>query len=273
MTSFDAGNAMQNIYSIRFATQSGRASFPEPTNCGTKAISGWPRSGPLIVAMVFCFITIASGCVEVTPIEPPTTSSTPTKPADPNAVASKTATELQAPDTAATRAESDVKAAAEQSLVLQELDWNQLQELVASHKGKVVVVDLWSTSCEPCLREFPHLVAMQKQHPTDVVCISYDCDFIGAKKKPVSYYRERVLKFLESVEAKTIINTMSTVAADELFEQIDVASIPAVYVYDQSGKLAKRFDNSTPASATEEGISYETQIGPMVSELVKAAQN
>lgn len=153
------------------------------------------------------------------------------------------------------------------------MNWEQLQELVASHKGKVVVVDIWSTACEPCLREFPRLVALQQRHPQDVVCIGFDCDFAGAKNKPVAYYRERVLKALNSMDAGQVINGMSTLAADELFQKIDLDSIPAVYVYDRAGKVAKRFDNRTPASPTEEGISYELQIDPLVAELVKAAQN
>ncbi|MDB5346455.1 MAG: thiol-disulfide oxidoreductase [Schlesneria sp.] len=157
-----------------------------------------------------------------------------------------------------------------ESLALQEINWEQLQEVVASHKGKVVVVDIWSTSCEPCLREFPHLVALQQRHPDDVVCISFDCDYIGAKNKAVGYYRERVLKQLTSQHAVKLINGMSTTAADELFQQLDIDSIPAVYVYDRTGKLSKRFDNRTPAGDSEEGISYEKQIDPLVADLVKA---
>ena len=159
------------------------------------------------------------------------------------------------------------------AIELRELNWEQLQQLVAHHKGRVVVVDLWSTSCEPCLIEFPHLVALQKRHPDDVVCISFDCDFIGAKNKPVAYYRERVLKFLTSQNAGQIINGISTLAADELFDKLNVDSIPAVYVYDQTGKLSKRFDNRTPVSETEEGISYEKQINPLVAALLKAENN
>ncbi|HEY4261439.1 MAG TPA: TlpA disulfide reductase family protein [Schlesneria sp.] len=161
-------------------------------------------------------------------------------------------------------------AAASDTFELKELSWDQLQEVVTNHKGKVVVVDIWSTSCEPCLREFPHLVALQQRHPADVVCISFDCDFIGAKNKPVALYRERVLKQLTSQHAEKLINGMSTIAADELFQQLDIDSIPAVYVYDRTGKLSKRFDNRTPASDSEEGISYEKQIDPLVADLVKA---
>jgi hypothetical protein len=61
---------------------------------------------------------------------------------------------------------------------------------------------------------------------------------------------------------------MSTVAADELFVEMELDSIPAVYVFDREGKLSKRFDNRTPADGGE-GISYETQINPLVAELVK----
>ena len=154
-------------------------------------------------------------------------------------------------------------------LELRDMNWEQVQAFLAEHKGKVVVVDVWSTSCEPCLQEFPHLVAMQQRHGDDVVCVSFDCDYIGAKNKSVDYYRERVLKALTEMKAETIINLMSNVAADELFQQMDLDSIPAVYVFDRDGKLAKRFDNRTPAGGGVEGISYETQIDPLVAELVK----
>lgn len=149
--------------------------------------------------------------------------------------------------------------------------WADVQKLVAESAGKVVIVDLWSTSCEPCLREFPHLIALQQKHADNVVCVSFDCDYIGARKRPVEYYRERVEKFLTEQKAGHVINLMSSTPADELFEALEVGSIPAVYVYDAAGKLAKRFDNSTPASETEEGISYELQINPLVAQLVSTA--
>jgi thiol-disulfide isomerase/thioredoxin len=199
--------------------------------------------------------------------------------ADDSATTPRTATtdaETPSPDTSEAPKATDAAnppAATEQpaaDIKLQDMNWDQLQELVAAKSGKVVIVDIWSTSCEPCLREFPHLVALQKRFPDDVVCISFDCDFIGARNKPLDYYRERVLKNLASQKAEGLINVICTTAADELFTQIDVDSIPAVYVYDRAGKLAKRFDNRTPAGGAEEGISYETQINPLVAELVKA---
>lgn len=159
-------------------------------------------------------------------------------------------------------------AAARAAVKLQVATWEDVQKVVAGAKGKVVVLDLWSTACEPCMEEFPHLVKLQHQH-ADTVCISFSVDFAGIRNKPPEFYRERVEVFLAGQEASGVRNYLCSQPADELFEKIDLDSIPAVYVYDRRGKLVKRFDNRTPAKAGAEGISYETQVMPLVSELVK----
>jgi thiol-disulfide isomerase/thioredoxin len=147
------------------------------------------------------------------------------------------------------------------------VDWAAVQAEVAKHAGKVVVLDVWSTACEPCMREFPHLVALQAEHPEDVVCIAFSVDYAGIKSKPPEFYLPRVTEFLESQKADKVIHLMSSVAADELFTEMDLDSIPAIYVFDHEGKLSKRFDNRTPAEG-EEGISYPKQVLPLVAELV-----
>jgi thiol-disulfide isomerase/thioredoxin len=151
---------------------------------------------------------------------------------------------------------------------LLESSWNELQTLVAGQTGKVVLVDVWSTACEPCMKEFPELLVLQERFPDDVVAISFDIDYAGIKNKPPSYYRERVLKFLGSQVESNVLHRMCTTSADELFDDLKLDSIPAVYVYARDGKLAKRFDSSTSVG---EGVSYEKQITPFVGDLVKQA--
>ena len=148
---------------------------------------------------------------------------------------------------------------------LVESDWAGLQALVEQHKGKIVVVDVWSTACEPCMKEFPHLIALHQRFPNDVIAISFDVDYAGIKNKPPAYYRERVLKFLGSQIENSVLHRMSTTAAEDLFDAIKLDSIPAVYVYGRDGALLKRFDGSTGES---EGVSYEKQVIPFVGDLV-----
>ena len=147
------------------------------------------------------------------------------------------------------------------SIEMTEINWNELQTMIAEHKGKIVVVDVWSTACEPCMREFPNLITLQKSHPDEVVAISFDIDYAGIKNKPVSYYRERVLKFLGAQAESRVLHRMCNTAADDLFAEINLDSIPAIYVYGRDGALARRFDGSN--------ASYEKQVVPFVNDLIR----
>lgn len=158
-----------------------------------------------------------------------------------------------------------VGAAADQGVSLQTKSWDELQAMIAAAKGKIVVVDLWSTSCPPCLKELPHLVALQKEHASQGVhCISVSCDYDGLD--PLATYEELVLEQLREIDA-TITNVMLNVPSDELYPKIDLASIPAVYIYGRDGSLLKRFDNDANEYGGE-GFTYAEQIIPMVERLL-----
>lgn len=159
---------------------------------------------------------------------------------------------------AADGAKADVK--------VQILDWAGTQKLVASKRGKIVVLDAWSTSCVPCMKEFPNLVALQKSHATDVACVSLNLDYIGLKNKPPEFYRERVTKFLTKQEA-AFDNVLCSEEAEKMYEKLEIPSIPAVLVFDRNGKLVKTFDNSD-AEKEEDGFTYK-DVMALVDELRK----
>lgn len=146
--------------------------------------------------------------------------------------------------------------------------WKDVELLVEKSAGKVVIVDIWSTSCLPCMTEFPKLVELQKEHGEKLVCISFNVDYVGIKSKPPAFYRERVEKFLNEKKA-TFTNLLATVEADKVFESLELSSIPAVYVFGKDGKLAKRFDDSLLEEGEDEAFSYEHDINPFVAELLK----
>jgi thiol-disulfide isomerase/thioredoxin len=146
--------------------------------------------------------------------------------------------------------------------------WKQVQEFVASQKGKVVVLDLWSTSCLPCMVEFPELVKLQQQHKDGLVCVSFNLDYAGIKSKPPEYYQPRVEKFLTSRKAE-LQNFLSTEEAVEVFDQVGINAIPAVLVYGKDGKLARRFDESLLTDGNDEAFTYQADINPFVEQLLK----
>ena len=128
------------------------------------------------------------------------------------------------------------------------------------------MVDVWSTACEPCMKEFPHLITLQNRFPDDVVAISFDIDYAGIKNKPLAYYRDRVLQFLGSQAESRAFHRMCTTPSDELLVETKLDSIPAIYVYGRDGTLAMRFDGSNRQG---EEVSYENQVIPFVQDLIK----
>ena len=144
--------------------------------------------------------------------------------------------------------------------------WKDVEALVAKSAGKIVVVDVWSTSCLPCMTEFPHLVEMHQKHGEKVICISFNVDYVGIKSKPVATYEKKVAEFLQKHKA-TCTNILSNMPSDEIFQSLELSSIPAAYVYGTDGKLLKRFDDSLLVDGKEEAFTYQDDINPFVEKL------
>jgi thiol-disulfide isomerase/thioredoxin len=142
--------------------------------------------------------------------------------------------------------------------------FDDLQKSIAASKGKIVVVDYWSTSCPPCMTEFPGLVALHNELPHDQVrCVSASLDYDGLADYPIEDCRKAALEFLER-KGSTLDNfILSDESLTVMDDKLKIASIPAVFVFDVDGKLARQFDESSGESFT-----YEKDITPFVTELV-----
>jgi thiol-disulfide isomerase/thioredoxin len=165
------------------------------------------------------------------------------------------------------KAQSDGSRAADEQdeVQLQILNWDGFQKLLASHRGKVVVLDCWSTSCEPCVKEFPNLVALHKEHSRDdLACISLSFDYEGIGRPEDQH--SRVLAFLQEKNA-TFDNVLSRLDSDALTAKMEIPSIPAVFVYDRDGRLHHRFDNRH-ASRSGGPFTYK-QVSAVVADLLE----
>jgi thiol-disulfide isomerase/thioredoxin len=150
------------------------------------------------------------------------------------------------------------------------LSWDQTQKRLADFHGKVVVLDVWSTYCDPCVREFPNLVALQKRFGDKVRCISFDTDYSGAVREPAESFRKLVLEFLSKHGAAGLLNVISSDPSEDFYNKIRLGGPPAVFVYDASGKLVKRFDNSQVPKTPE--FTYQRDIVPLVEKLLAGAR-
>ena len=147
-------------------------------------------------------------------------------------------------------------------LNLQITPWEEIQKAVTS-TGKITVVDLWSTACDPCLKEFPGLVRLNQEHGEEVSCFAVSLDFDGRKTAPPESYQEAITEFLTKNKA-TFPNYICATDSDSMYDALDIPSIPVVMIYDADGKLIKKFVDAGDTA----GFGYEKDVIPFVQSLL-----
>lgn len=125
--------------------------------------------------------------------------------------------------------------------------------------GKPTIVDVWSLSCEPCMREFPGLVELHDTYGDAIACISVNTDYDGRKAHPPESYLSRVNSFLEAMVAKNT-NFIASTPNEDLYSTIQIPSIPAVLIYDADGNEIKRFVDVGETA----GFTYAEDVIPFV---------
>lgn len=144
--------------------------------------------------------------------------------------------------------------------------YDQVQAVVAKHRGKVVVVDYWSSWCAPCLKELPEFVQLHEELGEQIVCLTVDVDFAGAADEKPEDHRENVLEILGKQRA-TMRNFISSDPDTTVFDKLRVASVPTLHVFGKDGKLHQKFDNES-GQFGKEGFSILKHVRPVVQDLL-----
>jgi len=108
----------------------------------------------------------------------------------------------------------------------------QVAEVVAAARGKVVLLNVWATWCNPCREEFPYLVRLHRElggKGFELVLVSAD-------------FENQLPKVTEFLAAEGVdFRTYRKLGADsEFIDGLDPrwsGALPATFVYDRSGTL------------------------------------
>jgi len=71
-----------------------------------------------------------------------------------------------------------------------QLDAAGVGRAVAAHRGRPVVLTLWATWCEPCVKEFPSLAALARERK-DVAFVSVSIDEPSDRKTVEAFVSQR----------------------------------------------------------------------------------
>ena len=133
---------------------------------------------------------------------------------------------------------------------LRPLDEKAYAQVRASNKGSVLLVDFWATWCAPCREEMPLLVQLERKlRSRGLRLVTVSCDepeeqskaaqFLAQHGVPQPAYLKRVVedeKFIDYVYGKWS------------------GALPAMFLYDRNGRLARSFIGETDMAELERAI-------------------
>jgi thiol-disulfide isomerase/thioredoxin len=139
-----------------------------------------------------------------------------------------------------------------QQLLLKPVDEASYPRMVSGFKGKVLLVDFWATWCVPCRAELPQLVKLQaklKARGLEIITISAD--------EPETV--NAAPKFLKDTGAGALPAYVKRAKDDDKFiGMLDPkwqGALPALFLYDKTGKKVQAFFGETPIAQIEAAIT------------------
>ena len=132
------------------------------------------------------------------------------------------------------------------------VDKSGYDKIIASNKGKVVVVDCWATWCVPCRKAFPETVKLSKAYADKgvvVVSLSFDDPVKGQVP-------DKVKEFLVKQDAQFENLVSSLDISDDGADAFDIAegALPHFKIYGKDGKLFKKFESGEDKEFTHDQI-------------------
>ena len=127
--------------------------------------------------------------------------------------------------------------AADEPLTVQKIRYDDLGKFVVASKGKVIVVDFWTSTCGPCkegllhMREiYPRLKGQGLVAITVSLDDPSDTDAVGAAQK---WLRDNKIALTDHFNLDEDIAVWS--------KKLGTEAVPCVYVFNRAGQIEEKF--------------------------------
>jgi len=153
---------------------------------------------------------------------------------------------------------------------------------LSDYRGKVVLINFWTTWCTACMSEIPELVALQSNHPDNLVVLGVSLDLVpdedgdiggddnGQKFDPKDPKAIELLqkirdKVIRTVRSRDINYTVTIDELDNVGNRFNGGELPTTVIVDADGKLRRRFVGARSLPVFESMIaeaSHTASQGP-----------
>jgi thiol-disulfide isomerase/thioredoxin len=127
----------------------------------------------------------------------------------------------------------------------------EFPKLVAAHKGKVVLVNFWATWCKPCRAEMPELAKLTQK----LRARGFELVTVSSDEPAQEATAQKVLKEFGMTGPAYIKKTDDD---DQFTNSVHLGwfgTLPALFLYDRSGKQVQSFVGETPLKDVEAAIA------------------
>ena len=112
------------------------------------------------------------------------------------------------------------------------VDRDGYDQVIAKHRGKVILVDFWATWCLPCVAQFPHTVEIHNRYdPSELAVVSVSMDDPSDQAAVEQFLQER---------GATFDNLLSSYGIGQRgFAAMELGGdgVPQYKLYDRAGAL------------------------------------
>ena len=130
---------------------------------------------------------------------------------------------------------------------------NEVKELVAQQRGRVVLLNFWATWCPPCLVEFPEIVEIEKTYRERGLAV------VSVSADSADRIESDLIPFLAKHAPEFPIYVMRTDDLDTFMQRIDpewTGEVPATFFISRGGDVTfKRFGAMSRAQL-EQALDY-----------------
>ncbi len=134
---------------------------------------------------------------------------------------------------------------------LKPVDETSYRALIKAQAGKVAMVDFWATWCAPCRKEMPWLATLAARlQPKGLLLITVSAD------EPEQ--EAEAARFLERAKVSGPAYLRQAKDDDAFIRSVDPkwsGALPALFLYDRSGRLVKSFIGESDPKSIEAALS------------------